>query len=54
MNEPANPEIVPFARLEDAEAFAHRYGGRVVPLAGIPEDAVLGPVDPDLDLETPS
>ena len=48
------PEIVPFALLEDAEAFAQRYGGRILPITEIPEGAVIGPVDPDMDLETPS
>ena len=48
------PEIVPFAEMGEAEAFTLRYGGRIVAATEIPDDAVLGPVDPDMDLETPS
>ncbi|RVT81817.1 copper resistance protein CopZ [Rhodobacteraceae bacterium CCMM004] len=47
------PEVVPFARAEDAAAFVGRYGGRVVALTDIPDDAVLGPVDPAVSLEVP-
>ena len=48
------PEVVPFARREDAEAFATRYGGRIVTLDDIPDEAVLGAVDPEADLQEPS
>ena len=48
------PEVVPFARREDAEAFATRYGGRIVTLDDIPDEAVLGAVDPEAELQEPS
>lgn len=48
------PEVVPFARREDAEAFTTRYGGRIVTLDDIPDEAVLGAVDPDAELQEPS
>lgn len=48
------PEIVPFADPAAAEAFIGRYGGRAVPLAEIPDEAALAPVDFDAKLETPS
>ena len=47
------PEVVPFASGDAARAFAARYGGRIVDLAGIPDDAVLGPVDPGARLQVP-
>ncbi|MFY0311793.1 nitrous oxide reductase accessory protein NosL [Leisingera sp. D0M16] len=48
------PEVVPFASPEDAARFAERYGGSVAGFEGIPDEAVLGPVDLDQRLETPS
>lgn len=48
------PEIVPFAKADDAEEFTTHYGGSVTLLADIPAETVLGPVDLDLKLETPS
>ena len=48
------PEIVPFGTLDGAGAFISTYGGRVLPLTEIPDDAALGPVDLDLALETPA
>ncbi|WP_291732096.1 nitrous oxide reductase accessory protein NosL [Leisingera sp. F5] len=48
------PEVVPFASPEDAARFAYRYGGEVNGFEGIPDEAVLGPVDLDQQLETPS
>lgn len=39
------PELVPFATVEGASAFAARHGGRVLSLAEIPDDAMLGPVE---------
>ena len=48
------PEVVPFARREDAEAFITRYGGRIVTLDDIPDEAVLGAVDPEAELQEPS
>ena len=47
------PEVVPFAKMAAAEAFVRRYGGRIVAMVDIPDDAVLGPVDPDARLEVP-
>ena len=47
------PEIVPFLNVSDAEAFVDRYGGRLVGLGDIPDDAVLAPVDTDAVLEVP-
>lgn len=43
------PELVPFSDLDAAAAFAGQYGGSVVGLAAIPDDAVIAPValDPD-------
>lgn len=48
------PEIVPFASAADAEKFTMQYGGEITPLADIPAETALGPVDLDLKLETPS
>ena len=48
------PEIVPFATQLDADAFTARYGGAVVSLEEIPDDAALGPVDLDDKLEEPT
>ncbi|MCF6430932.1 nitrous oxide reductase accessory protein NosL [Leisingera sp. MMG026] len=48
------PEVVPFATPEDAARFTERYGGTVAGFNSIPDDAVLGPVDLDRQLETPS
>lgn len=39
------PEAVPFSDAAAAEAFRARYHGRVVRLAEIPDDYVIGPVD---------
>jgi len=39
------PEIAPFSDLAAAERFLEDHGGAVVPLAEIPDDAVLGPVE---------
>ena len=47
------PETVPFRNVADAEAFVDRYGGRLVGLGDIPDDAVLAPVDTDAVLEVP-
>lgn len=47
-------EVVPFAGRTDAMAFIAQYGGTGLPLSGIPDTEVLGPVDLDLKLETPS
>ncbi|MCB4458106.1 nitrous oxide reductase accessory protein NosL [Leisingera sp. McT4-56] len=48
------PEVVPFASPEAAARFSQRYGGTVAGFEGIPDEAVLGPVDLDQQLETPS
>ena len=47
-------EVVPFSNPKDAASFAEAYGGSTMPLPDIPEAEVLGPVDLDLLLETPS
>ncbi|MDN5787044.1 nitrous oxide reductase accessory protein NosL [Pseudorhodobacter sp.] len=41
------PEIVPFSDRARAEGFAHENGGHVMPLAEIPDAAVLAPVAGD-------
>lgn len=38
------PETVPFGDVADAERYQAENGGRIVPLAGIPDDYVLAPV----------
>lgn len=43
------PEPVPFSSQEAAEKFAGQYGGEVVGLSEIPEDAILGPVEIEND-----
>ncbi len=48
------PEIVPFANLDDATEFAARWGGSVMALDAIPDEAALGAVDLNAPLETPS
>lgn len=47
-------EVVPFADPADAQSFINKYGGAPLPLSDIPEAEVLGPVDLNLILETPS
>ncbi|WP_319545871.1 nitrous oxide reductase accessory protein NosL [Ruegeria conchae] len=47
-------EVVPFAKLDEAQDFILRYGGSAVPLSDVPDAEVLGPVDLDLLLETPA
>ncbi len=39
------PEPVPFSSQEAAEKFAEQYGGEIVGLSEIPENAILGPVE---------
>ncbi len=46
-------EIVPFANDETANGFTQRYGGTVMSLDEIPDDAALGAVDLDEMLENP-
>lgn len=41
------PELVPFAREEDAAAFVREKGGRVLELAAIPDAMVIAPVPGD-------
>ena len=48
------PEIVPFAGRGAAEAFSERWGGTVVSLDAIPDEAAIGAIDMTLTLETPS
>lgn len=43
------PELVPFSDPARARAFADANGGKVMSLAEIPDDAVLAPVDQDVD-----
>jgi copper chaperone NosL len=38
------PELVPFATIADAEAFAATNGGEVMELSAIPDEAVIAPV----------
>lgn len=45
------PEIVPFAQVTAAEAFAGEHGGTVMTLAMIPAEAALGAVDLPLERE---
>ena len=40
------PEVVPFETLDDAEGFAAERGGKVMSLGDVPDDAVLGAIDP--------
>ncbi|WP_420583487.1 nitrous oxide reductase accessory protein NosL [Ruegeria sp.] len=47
-------EVVPFGDSAAAEAFIADYGGTALPLSDIPDTEVLGPVDLDLQLETPA
>jgi len=44
------PEIVPFAKADDAQKFIVQYGGMMMPLADIPENTVLGEVDMDMKM----
>jgi len=39
------PEVVPFSNAEDAKQFVAEFGGQVVRLAQIPDDALLGSWD---------
>lgn len=48
------PEIVPFGDAASAEAFIATYGGTALTFDQIPDDAALGPVDLDQELETPA
>lgn len=43
------PEVVPFSRYSDADAFAKTNGGTVMTLDQIPDEAVLAPVTLDAD-----
>lgn len=47
-------EVVPFKELDDAGTFAAQWGGQIMSLDAIPTEAVLGPIDLDQTLETPS
>lgn len=44
------PEIIPFSDVAKADEFAALNGGQVMPLAAIPDDAVLAPVALDGDI----
>lgn len=50
------PELVPFAEVGAAEDFIARFGGRMARLTEVPDDAVFGPVDINVDnsAEVPS
>lgn len=41
------PELAPFSDRDDAELFAEQYGGEILTLGEIPNDAVLGAWDND-------
>ncbi|WP_170789316.1 nitrous oxide reductase accessory protein NosL [Ruegeria lacuscaerulensis] len=47
-------EVVPFGDASAAQAFIDIYGGAALTLSDIPDAEVLGPVDLNLALETPS
>lgn len=47
------PEIVPFGTADGAADFVSRYGGQVLPMSQIPDEAALGAVDFAQVLETP-
>ncbi len=47
------PEIVPFAESGAAQDFIATYGGTPMSFDQIPDEAALGPVDLDQQLETP-
>jgi copper chaperone NosL len=40
------PDALPFSRLEDAQAYAQRHGGRIVRFQDMPEDYVLRAIEP--------
>ncbi|MEM9580772.1 MAG: nitrous oxide reductase accessory protein NosL [Pseudomonadota bacterium] len=48
------PEIVPFASASDAAEFVAQYGGSVVSFDTIPDEVAVGPVDLDIELDTPA
>ncbi|PRY24520.1 copper chaperone NosL [Aliiruegeria haliotis] len=48
------PEIVPFGQSAAAQSFMEQYGGALMPLDTIPDDAAIGAVDLDQQLEQPS
>jgi len=49
------PELVPFARAEDARAFAAAHGGEVLTLGDVTDETVLGPVpvEPGIPMPEP-
>ncbi|MFT0531255.1 nitrous oxide reductase accessory protein NosL [Castellaniella hirudinis] len=47
------PDALPFARPEDAQAYAQRYGGRVVGFGDMPEDYILRYREPDAPTAVP-
>lgn len=48
------PEIVPFADATSARKFIDHYGGQLLPLDQIPDEAALGPVNLDQPQEAPT
>lgn len=47
-------EVVPLKEVQDAANFAAQWGGQIMQIDAIPPEAVLGPIDLDQTLETPS
>jgi len=45
-------ELVPFSDESKAQTFATRHGGRILPLSGIPDDAVIAPEGPVTTADT--
>uniref|UniRef100_UPI00333EC6C5 nitrous oxide reductase accessory protein NosL n=1 Tax=Castellaniella defragrans TaxID=75697 RepID=UPI00333EC6C5 len=43
------PDALPFSRLEDAQSYAARYGGRIVGFKDMPEDYILRAPEPALN-----
>jgi len=48
------PEIVPFGDAASAKQFLDKYGGQLLPLTEIPDEAALAPVDLSQTLEAPT
>ncbi len=47
-------EVIPLKEVQEASNFAAQWAGQIVSLGAIPTEAVLGPIDLDQTLETPS
>ena len=48
------PEVVPFSSPTGAQSFTDTFGGQVVQFSEIPDETVLGAVDPDEKLQVPN